>query len=171
MIPSPCALPTLTTVRSLEGIRRLRPSAFTLLKNRHGIEVGGGLGTLAGKVWRIGLMGYNRPRREVDSALSILLETEFARFSLLPADAIKGADCRRAGLNQLPVSGRHPSARPAPPWCVWALGLFARVEGSRRAPPRLGSAAANSTVPMGLDQRRRPHMGKGSRDTKQGASV
>ena len=29
------------------------------LLDRHGIEVGGGLGKLAGTIWRIGLMGEN----------------------------------------------------------------------------------------------------------------
>ena len=48
-------LPVLTTVRIPEGVNDMEVRG-ALLK-RHGIEVGGGLGDLRGKVWRIGLMG------------------------------------------------------------------------------------------------------------------
>ena len=70
-------LPTLTTVRIPEGIDG---KAFTLhlLKN-HGIEIGGGLGDLAGKVWRIGLMGYNSTPENVDTIVS-LFESELPKF-------------------------------------------------------------------------------------------
>lgn len=50
-------LPTLTTVRIPEGVDGKAVSQ-TLLHN-YNIEVAGGLGELGGKVWRIGLMGYN----------------------------------------------------------------------------------------------------------------
>lgn len=83
-VPEPLRLPTLTTVRIPEGIDG---KAFSLhLLNRHGIEVGGGLGTLAGKVWRIGLMGYNSRAENVDLLLN-LLETELPGFrSSQPSD-------------------------------------------------------------------------------------
>jgi alanine-glyoxylate transaminase / serine-glyoxylate transaminase / serine-pyruvate transaminase len=38
----------------------------------HHIEVGGGLGELAGKVWRVGLMGYNSNKASVDSLIAAL---------------------------------------------------------------------------------------------------
>ncbi len=70
-------LPTLTTVRIPEGVNG---KAFALhLLNNHGIEVGGGLGSLAGKVWRIGLMGYNSTPENVDKVLNIF-ESELPRF-------------------------------------------------------------------------------------------
>jgi alanine-glyoxylate transaminase/serine-glyoxylate transaminase/serine-pyruvate transaminase len=70
-------LPTLTTVRIPEGVDG---KAFTLhMLNKHGIEVGGGLGALAGKVWRIGLMGYNSREENVDLLLN-LLEQELPAF-------------------------------------------------------------------------------------------
>ncbi|HAC62454.1 MAG TPA: alanine--glyoxylate aminotransferase [Cyanothece sp. UBA12306] len=50
-------LPTLTTVRIPEGVDG-KAVVRQLLTDYH-IEVGGGLGELAGQVWRIGLMGYN----------------------------------------------------------------------------------------------------------------
>jgi alanine-glyoxylate transaminase/serine-glyoxylate transaminase/serine-pyruvate transaminase len=36
------------------------------------IEIGGGLGELAGRVWRVGLMGYNSRRENVDRLLGAL---------------------------------------------------------------------------------------------------
>lgn len=38
----------------------------------HGIEIGPGLGPLAGKVWRIGLMGYSSSANNVDKVLGAL---------------------------------------------------------------------------------------------------
>ncbi len=70
-------LPTLTTVRIPEGVDG---KAFTLhLLEKYGIEIGGGLGSLAGKVWRIGLMGYNSKSENVDRILN-LLESELPSF-------------------------------------------------------------------------------------------
>lgn len=48
-------LPVLTTVRIPDGVNEAEVRG-ALLK-RHGLEVGGGLGDLKGKVWRVGLMG------------------------------------------------------------------------------------------------------------------
>ena len=50
-------LPTLTTVRIPDGVDGKAVSK-TLLHD-YNIEVAGGLGELGGKVWRIGLMGFN----------------------------------------------------------------------------------------------------------------
>jgi alanine-glyoxylate transaminase/serine-glyoxylate transaminase/serine-pyruvate transaminase len=44
------------------------------LLERHGIEVGGGLGKLAGRIWRIGLMGENARAGCVDRLLEALRE-------------------------------------------------------------------------------------------------
>jgi alanine-glyoxylate transaminase/serine-glyoxylate transaminase/serine-pyruvate transaminase len=75
--PEHLRLPTLTTGRIPEGVDG---KAFCLhLLNKHGIEVGGGLGALAGKVWRIGLMGYNSRAENVDRLLN-LFETELPAF-------------------------------------------------------------------------------------------
>ncbi len=70
-------LPTLTTVRIPKGING---KSFTLhLLNNFGVEIGGGLGELAGKVWRIGLMGYNSQKENVDKVLN-LFESELPKF-------------------------------------------------------------------------------------------
>ncbi|HEY9859453.1 MAG TPA: alanine--glyoxylate aminotransferase family protein, partial [Candidatus Obscuribacterales bacterium] len=63
-------LPTLTTVRIPEGVDG-KAIARQLL-NEHNIEVGGGLGELAGKVWRVGLMGYNSRPESVDRLVTAL---------------------------------------------------------------------------------------------------
>ena len=76
-VPKELRLPTLTTVRIPEG---LDGKAFSLhLLHVHGIEIGGGLGSLAGKVWRIGLMGYNSTAENVDRILN-LIDSELPRF-------------------------------------------------------------------------------------------
>ena len=40
----------------------------------HGIEIAGGLGELAGRVWRIGLMGHNSTPDNVERLLAALGE-------------------------------------------------------------------------------------------------
>ena len=42
------------------------------LLSEHGIEVGGGLGPAAGKIWRIGLMGHTARPQNVDRLLAAL---------------------------------------------------------------------------------------------------
>jgi alanine-glyoxylate transaminase/serine-glyoxylate transaminase/serine-pyruvate transaminase len=76
-VPTELRLPTLTTVRIPDGVDGKAFSRHLL--DQHGIEIGGGLGELAGKVWRIGLMGYNSSPENVDRLLN-LLETELPAF-------------------------------------------------------------------------------------------
>ena len=45
-----------------------------LLLDRYGIEIGGGLGAFAGKVWRIGCMGHTARPRNVTLLLGALGE-------------------------------------------------------------------------------------------------
>jgi alanine-glyoxylate transaminase/serine-glyoxylate transaminase/serine-pyruvate transaminase len=65
-------LPELTTVWVPDGIDEAK--ARTLLLERHGIEIGGGLGAFAGKVWRIGCMGHTARPRNVSLLLAALAE-------------------------------------------------------------------------------------------------
>lgn len=65
-----CQLPQLNAVRIPEGVDDLKGRKFLLEK--FGIEVGGGLGDFKGKVWRIGLMGYNSKPSIVLLALAAL---------------------------------------------------------------------------------------------------
>jgi alanine-glyoxylate transaminase/serine-glyoxylate transaminase/serine-pyruvate transaminase len=50
-------LPTLTTVKIPDGVDG--KAVVTALREDFNIEIAGGLGELSGKVWRVGLMGYN----------------------------------------------------------------------------------------------------------------
>jgi alanine-glyoxylate transaminase/serine-glyoxylate transaminase/serine-pyruvate transaminase len=62
--------PPLTTVRVPEGVDDLHIRR-TLL-NDYYMEIGGGVGKLAGQVWRIGLMGQNATPSSVFACLSAL---------------------------------------------------------------------------------------------------
>ncbi|MGE0878998.1 MAG: alanine--glyoxylate aminotransferase family protein [Acidimicrobiia bacterium] len=65
-------LPELTTVWVPEGIDEAK--ARSTLLTRYGIEIGGGLGAYAGKVWRIGCMGHTARPRNVTLLLAALDE-------------------------------------------------------------------------------------------------
>ncbi|MFQ5585053.1 MAG: alanine--glyoxylate aminotransferase family protein, partial [Calditrichia bacterium] len=63
-------LPSLTTVSIPDGIDGKAVQRFLL--SEYNIEIAGGLGELAGKVWRVGLMGYNSRPENVLLLLSAL---------------------------------------------------------------------------------------------------
>ncbi|MEO1061558.1 MAG: alanine--glyoxylate aminotransferase family protein [Actinomycetota bacterium] len=65
-------LPELTTVLLPDGIDEA--GARQRLLGEYGIEVGGGLGPVAGKVWRIGCMGHTARVRNVELALAAIAE-------------------------------------------------------------------------------------------------
>ncbi len=66
-------LPMLTSVRLPARARTLGEAAVRArLLDEFGIEVGGGLGPLAGEIWRIGLMGENARPEVVDRLLEAL---------------------------------------------------------------------------------------------------
>ncbi len=65
-------LPMLNAVYLPEGVEEL-PIRKRLL-NEYNIEVGGGLGAFAGKLWRIGLMGHSCDKNHVNMLLSALRE-------------------------------------------------------------------------------------------------
>jgi alanine-glyoxylate transaminase/serine-glyoxylate transaminase/serine-pyruvate transaminase len=46
----------------------------SLLAN-YNIDIGAGLGALAGKIWRIGLMGYTSRKENIENLLSAMKET------------------------------------------------------------------------------------------------
>ena len=66
-------VPTNLCVRIPDGVDDLK--GRKLLLDEFGIEVGGGLGDLKGKAWRIGLMGYNSRPGVVLLALAALEQT------------------------------------------------------------------------------------------------
>jgi alanine-glyoxylate transaminase/serine-glyoxylate transaminase/serine-pyruvate transaminase len=63
-------LPTLNTIRIPDGVDDIKVRGYLL--NSFNLEIGGGLGALAGKVWRVGLMGYSSSAENVLFFLSAL---------------------------------------------------------------------------------------------------
>jgi alanine-glyoxylate transaminase/serine-glyoxylate transaminase/serine-pyruvate transaminase len=65
-------LPQLTSVTVPEGIdeAKIRKS----LLDDYNIEIGAGLGELAGKVWRIGLMGYSSNEENINACVAAIKE-------------------------------------------------------------------------------------------------
>ncbi len=63
-------LPSLTTVRVPEGVDA--KAVAQRLLSEYNIEIAGGLGQLAGQVWRVGLMGFNSRPENVLLLLSAL---------------------------------------------------------------------------------------------------
>lgn len=70
LVPPSERLPMLNAICIPEGANDLRVRKALL--SEFGIEIGGGLGDLAGKIWRIGLMGYSARPRNVFLLLSAL---------------------------------------------------------------------------------------------------
>jgi alanine-glyoxylate transaminase/serine-glyoxylate transaminase/serine-pyruvate transaminase len=66
-------LPMLNAIRIPEGVDDAG-TRMTLLK-KHRIEIGGGLGPLAGKIWRVGLMGHTARKENVERLLAALRES------------------------------------------------------------------------------------------------
>ncbi|MCG5514309.1 pyridoxal-phosphate-dependent aminotransferase family protein [Ectothiorhodospira shaposhnikovii] len=63
-------LPQLNAVKVPDGVDEARVRG--LLLERYGLEIGAGLGPLAGKIWRIGLMGFGCNRKNVQLCLHAL---------------------------------------------------------------------------------------------------
>jgi alanine-glyoxylate transaminase/serine-glyoxylate transaminase/serine-pyruvate transaminase len=69
-------LPSLTTFRLPDAVvREGEAGVRRRLLEGYGIEVGGGLGALAGRVWRVGLMGENARLTNIEALLSALRRT------------------------------------------------------------------------------------------------
>jgi alanine-glyoxylate transaminase/serine-glyoxylate transaminase/serine-pyruvate transaminase len=69
-VAAECRLPMLNAVTIPAGVDDARIRK-TLLQE-HDIEIGAGLGPLAGKIWRVGLMGHTARRENVDRLLAAL---------------------------------------------------------------------------------------------------
>ncbi len=63
LVPEGERLPMLNAIRIPEGADDLKVRRALL--NEYGIEIGGGLGDFAGKVWRVGLMGHACSKKNV----------------------------------------------------------------------------------------------------------
>ncbi len=95
LVPESERLPMLNAVCIPDGAddRRVRSA---LLKE-FGIEIGGGLGDLAGKVWRVGLMGHSARRQNVVlflSALETILRAEGVKIATSALEAASAVYAR-----------------------------------------------------------------------------
>jgi alanine-glyoxylate transaminase/serine-glyoxylate transaminase/serine-pyruvate transaminase len=70
LVDPPHRLPQLNTIKVPSGVDEA--AVRRALLAQHGIEIGAGLGELAGRVWRIGLMGAGSTARNVDRVLEAL---------------------------------------------------------------------------------------------------
>lgn len=70
LVEQPYRLPMLNAVRIPEGVDEAQ--VRTRLLEDYNIEIGGGLGPYAGKIWRIGLMGESSTPNHVNMLLSAL---------------------------------------------------------------------------------------------------
>ncbi len=70
LVDESCRLPMLNSVYIPEGVDDVSVR-MKLLKD-HKIEIGAGLGPLAGKIWRIGLMGHTARSENVEKLLNAL---------------------------------------------------------------------------------------------------
>jgi len=65
-------LPQLTSISISDGIDEAK--VRSILLNDYNIEIGAGLGELAGKIWRIGLMGYSSNDQNINTFVGALKE-------------------------------------------------------------------------------------------------
>lgn len=65
-----CRLPMLNAVTVPQGVDEA--GVRSRLLREHAIEIGAGLGPMAGKIWRIGLMGHTARAANVDNVLAAL---------------------------------------------------------------------------------------------------
>ena len=85
LVPEESRLPTLTTVCVPDGVDEAKVRAY--LMQQHGIEIVGGLGPLAGKVWRVGLMGASCQPRHVILLLAAMEAAFKAQGVSVPSGA------------------------------------------------------------------------------------
>jgi len=89
-VPAAERLPQLNAVFIPDGINDAE--IRTELLNDYGLEIGAGLGEGAGKVWRIGLMGYSARRQNVLLCLSALESVLGRRGVIQTGEALAAAD-------------------------------------------------------------------------------
>ena len=69
-VPDGQQLPMLNSVLIPDGVHDA--AVRSRLLNEFGIEIGGGLGPMKGKIWRVGLMGHNATPANVERFLDAL---------------------------------------------------------------------------------------------------
>lgn len=89
VVPEAERLPQLNAVSIPAGVDDA--AVRSQLLSDYGLEIGAGLGVLAGKVWRIGLMGYSSKRSNVVLCLSALESVLSAAGATIPRGAALAA--------------------------------------------------------------------------------
>jgi alanine-glyoxylate transaminase/serine-glyoxylate transaminase/serine-pyruvate transaminase len=97
LVPEAERLPMLNAIRVPEGADDVKVRK-TLL-NDFGIEIGGGLGSLADKIWRVGLMGHSSCRRNVFLFLSALETVLRSQGVKVPAGSLEAASAVYADVS------------------------------------------------------------------------
>ena len=70
LVEKPWRLPNLNTVIIPDGVDDM--AVRKELRQNHKLEMGAGLGSLAGKIWRVGIMGHTARKENVDTLLAAL---------------------------------------------------------------------------------------------------
>lgn len=94
VVPEAERLPQLNAVRIPQGVDEARVRARLL--NEYQLEIGAGLGAMAGKVWRIGLMGHGCNERNVLYCLGALEDVLGSAGAAVPRG--RALDAARAVL-------------------------------------------------------------------------
>jgi alanine-glyoxylate transaminase/serine-glyoxylate transaminase/serine-pyruvate transaminase len=89
LVPENVRLPMLNTVCIPEGVDDVKVRQYLL--REYAIEIGGGLGPLAGKVWRVGLMGYTSQPSNVLLFLTALEDALTSQGSRVQTGALQAA--------------------------------------------------------------------------------
>lgn len=89
LVPYENRLPSLTTVIIPDGVDGKKVT--THMREVYNIEIGNGLGQLAGKCWRVGLMGYNSRLENVVALVTALREALAAQGHNCPAPSLVAA--------------------------------------------------------------------------------
>lgn len=91
LVPESERIPQLNAVLVPDGVDEARVRGRLLTE--HGLEIGAGLGALAGRVWRIGLMGHSsRPENIERCLLALGAELQAERFAANGAEAVERAE-------------------------------------------------------------------------------
>lgn len=89
-VPASHCLPMLNAIQIPEGVNDA--AVRSQLLNEFGIEIGGGLGSMKGKVWRIGLMGETSSQRNVLLCLAGLEKCLLdQKYHVAPGAGVAGA--------------------------------------------------------------------------------
>lgn len=103
IVPEGARLPQMNAVRIPEGVDDLKVRRSLL--QEHAVEIGAGLGPLAGKIWRFGLMGHSCREDNVMAALAALERVLPAAGHAVRAGAASAAAHRAYAEQHLIAAG------------------------------------------------------------------